>query len=131
MEKNVVATISHNEYKDVLLNNKYIRHFMNRIQCKDHEIGTYEINKISLFFFFFWWQNIYSKQWIWLISYWLSVFIIKKAIIFTSISKSYFVNYIVLISSLIRTVFLSSILNLKIAKHLKNIWRTNSNSVTS
>ena len=41
--KNVVATISHNEYKDVLLNNKCIRHSMNRIQCKYHKIGTYEI----------------------------------------------------------------------------------------
>ena len=46
--KNVVATISHNEYKDVLLNNKCIRHSMNRIQSKNHRIGTYEINKISL-----------------------------------------------------------------------------------
>ena len=41
--KNVVATVSHNEYKDVLLNNKCIRHSMNRIQCKYHKIGTYEI----------------------------------------------------------------------------------------
>ena len=46
--KNVVATISHNEYKDVLLNKKCLRHSMNRIQSKDHKIGTYEINKISL-----------------------------------------------------------------------------------
>ena len=44
MNKNVVATISHNEYKDVLLNEKCIRHSMNRIQSKDHRIGTYEIN---------------------------------------------------------------------------------------
>ena len=44
MNKNVVTTISHNEYKDVLLNNKCIKHAMNRI----HRIGTYEINKISL-----------------------------------------------------------------------------------
>ena len=35
MNKNVVATISHNEYKDVLLNNKCIRHSMNRTQRKD------------------------------------------------------------------------------------------------
>ena len=28
---NIVATISHNEYKDVLLNKKYLRHSMNRI----------------------------------------------------------------------------------------------------
>ena len=48
MNRNVVTTISHNEYKDVLLNNKCIRNSMNRIQSKDHRIGTYEINKISL-----------------------------------------------------------------------------------
>ena len=46
VNKNSVA--SHNEYKDVLSNYKYIRHSMNRIQSKDHRIGTYEINKISL-----------------------------------------------------------------------------------
>ena len=45
---NVVATISHNEYEDVLLNNKCIRHALNRIQNKDHRVETYEINKISL-----------------------------------------------------------------------------------
>ena len=48
VNRNVVATISHNEYKDALLNNKCIRHSMNRIQCKDHRIGKYKINKISL-----------------------------------------------------------------------------------
>ena len=46
VNRNVFATIRHNEYKDVLLNNKCLRHSMNRIQCKDHRIGTYEINKI-------------------------------------------------------------------------------------
>ena len=45
---NIVATISCKEYKDVLLNKKCLRHFMNRIQSKDHKIGTYEISKISL-----------------------------------------------------------------------------------
>ena len=49
--KNVVATISHNEYKNVLLNNKCTRQPMNSIQSKDHRIGAYEINKISLFCF--------------------------------------------------------------------------------
>ena len=44
-------TISHNENKDVLLKNKCIRHTMNRIQSKEHRIGTYEINKIQLPFF--------------------------------------------------------------------------------
>ena len=51
VNKNVVATISHNEYNDVLLNNKCIGQSMNRIQSKDHKIGTYEINKILLFCF--------------------------------------------------------------------------------
>ena len=48
LNKNVVATICHNKYRDVLLNKKCMRHSMNRIQRKDHRIGTYEINKISL-----------------------------------------------------------------------------------
>ena len=48
VNKNVVAAIIHNEYKDVLLNKKDLKHSMNRIQRKDHRIGTYEINKISL-----------------------------------------------------------------------------------
>ena len=48
VNKNVVATKSHNEYEDVLLNRKGLRHSMNRIQSKDHRTGTYEINKISL-----------------------------------------------------------------------------------
>ena len=46
--ENVVARISHNEYKDVLLNKKCLRHSVNRIQSKDQIIRTYEINKISL-----------------------------------------------------------------------------------
>ena len=48
VNRNIVATISHNEYKDVLLNKKCLRHSMNRIQSKDHKIGTYEINKSSV-----------------------------------------------------------------------------------
>ena len=48
VNKNVVGTISHNKYKDVLLDKKCLRHSMNRIQSKDHWIRTYEINKISL-----------------------------------------------------------------------------------
>ena len=46
--RNVVATIGHIKFKDVLLENKCLRHSMNRIQSKDHRIETYEINKISL-----------------------------------------------------------------------------------
>ena len=38
---NIVATIGQNEHKDALLNNQCVRHSMNRIQSKDHRIGTY------------------------------------------------------------------------------------------
>ena len=48
MNRNVVATTSHNEYKDVLLNNKYLRHSVNRIQSKEHRKRTHKINKTSL-----------------------------------------------------------------------------------
>ena len=51
VNKNVVATISHNEHKDVLLNKKCLIHSMNRIHSKDQRIGTYKINKISLSYF--------------------------------------------------------------------------------
>ena len=47
VNRNVAVTISHGEYKDVLLN-KCLRHSTNRIQSKDHRKGTYEIKKISL-----------------------------------------------------------------------------------
>ena len=42
--KNIIATIIHNEYKDVLLNKKCTRHSMDRIQSKDHQIAKYEIS---------------------------------------------------------------------------------------
>ena len=48
VNSNVVATISYNEYKDLLSNKKYLRHSMNMIQSKNHKIKTYEINKIFL-----------------------------------------------------------------------------------
>ena len=48
LNRNIAATISHNEYKDVLLNNECLRYSVNRIQSKDRRIRTYEINKISL-----------------------------------------------------------------------------------
>ena len=46
MNRNVVPIISHDEYEDVLLSNKCVRHSMNRIQSKDHRRGTCEMNKI-------------------------------------------------------------------------------------
>ena len=36
------------KFKDVLFNEKIIRHKMKRIQSKKHKLGTYEINKIYL-----------------------------------------------------------------------------------
>ena len=33
------------KFKDVLFNEKIIRHKMKRIQCKKHKLGTYEIDK--------------------------------------------------------------------------------------
>ena len=51
VNRNVVATISHNEYKNVLLNKKCLRHSINMVQSKDNKIETYEIYKISLSYF--------------------------------------------------------------------------------
>ena len=48
VNKKIVATISHNEYKDVLLNNKCLRQLMNRIQSKNHRVGPSGINKVSM-----------------------------------------------------------------------------------
>ena len=39
--KNAAATISHNKYKNVLLNKKCLRHSMNRILSKTYRIETY------------------------------------------------------------------------------------------
>ena len=47
VDRNVFVTISHNEYKDALLNKKCFRHSMNRIQGKDHRIETYKMNETS------------------------------------------------------------------------------------
>ena len=46
--KGVNLTREFNEFKDILLNKKIIRHKMKRIQAKKHKIETYEIDKISL-----------------------------------------------------------------------------------
>ena len=36
------------KFKDVLFNEKIIKHKMKRIQSKKHKLGTYKIDKISL-----------------------------------------------------------------------------------
>ena len=47
LNKKVVTTITPNEYKDVLLNNKCLMYSMTRILSKSHRIGTYEIDKFQ------------------------------------------------------------------------------------
>ena len=46
--KGVNIATEFNKFKDVLFNEKIIRHKMKRIQSKKHKLGTYEIDKISL-----------------------------------------------------------------------------------
>ena len=48
VNKYVVAKISDNKYKDVLLNKRCLTHSMNRTKSQNHRIGTNEINTISL-----------------------------------------------------------------------------------
>ena len=48
MNKNTVATIGHNENKDVLLNKKCLRLSMNRSYNKKTRVETYEISKMFL-----------------------------------------------------------------------------------
>ena len=46
--KGVNKKIKHQEFVDALFNKKVIRQNMKRIQSKLHEIGTYDVFKISL-----------------------------------------------------------------------------------
>ena len=51
VSKNVVEKITHTEYKDALLNKKWLRHLMNSIQNENYKVGAYKINTISLSYF--------------------------------------------------------------------------------
>ena len=46
--KGVSIATEFDKFKDVLFNEKIIRHKMKRIQSKKHKLRTHEINKISL-----------------------------------------------------------------------------------
>ena len=46
--KGVSIATEFKKFKDVLFNEKIIRHQMKRIQSKKHKLGTYGIDKISL-----------------------------------------------------------------------------------
>jgi len=49
VKKNVVKNeIRHNNYKDVLFNNKRMHHQMTTIRSESHQINSYHINKVSL-----------------------------------------------------------------------------------
>ena len=48
VNENVAKKITHNEYKDELLNSKRVRHLMNRIESIVYRIETFETNKILL-----------------------------------------------------------------------------------
>ena len=49
IKKNIIKNdIKHENYKDVLLNNKQILHKMKTIRSKNHQLGSYEIKKVSL-----------------------------------------------------------------------------------
>ena len=46
--KGINKKLRHQEHLDVLFNEKVVRHGMKRIQSKLHEIGTYDVFKVSL-----------------------------------------------------------------------------------
>ena len=49
IKKNVIKNnIRHEHYKDTLFNNKQMYHKMNIIRSQNHQLGSYEINKVSL-----------------------------------------------------------------------------------
>ena len=49
IKKNIIKNdIKHEEYKEVLFNNKQMHHAMKTIRSSKHQLGSYEINKVSL-----------------------------------------------------------------------------------
>ena len=49
IKKNVIKKdIQHENYKETLFNNKQMYHKMKTIRSKNHELGSYGINKVSL-----------------------------------------------------------------------------------
>ena len=49
IKKNVIKNdIKHENYKDTLFNNKQMYHKMKTIRSQKHQLGSYEINKVSL-----------------------------------------------------------------------------------
>ena len=49
IKKQVIKkNITHDNYKEVLFNNKQMQHTMKTIRSKNHQLGSFELNKISL-----------------------------------------------------------------------------------
>ena len=49
IKKNVIKNnIKHGDYKNVLLNKEQLHHKMKTIRSQKHQLGSYEINKVSL-----------------------------------------------------------------------------------
>ena len=49
IKKNIIKkNITHENYKQTLFENKQICHKMKTIRSQNHELGSYEINKVSL-----------------------------------------------------------------------------------
>jgi len=49
IKKNIIKNdIKHEDYKTVLINNKQIHHTMKTIRSSNHQLGSYELNKVSL-----------------------------------------------------------------------------------
>ena len=49
IKKNIIKNhIKHEDYKNVLINNKQIHHTMKTIRSMNHQLGSYELNKVSL-----------------------------------------------------------------------------------
>ena len=52
IKKNIIEkNIIHDDYKDTLFNNKQMMHKMKTIRSENHQLGSYEINKVSLSYF--------------------------------------------------------------------------------
>ena len=47
IKKNVIKKYKHENYKDVLFNSKQIYHEMKTIRSQIHQLGSYEVIKIS------------------------------------------------------------------------------------
>ena len=52
IKKNIIKNnVKHEDYKNVLLNNEQLHQKMKTIRSQKHQLGSYEINKVSLSFF--------------------------------------------------------------------------------